>query len=210
MNEKLAGLIAEIEKLHAELDHEVARRRDELGVRISGKIVAFEKEVTEQHRRLRTSLLKYIAGADLLTVLTAPVIYAMVVPIALLDLSVTVYQHICFRAYGLERVRRGDYVVIDRQHLAYLNGIEIFNCLYCGYANGVIAYAREIASRTEQFWCPIKHARKVMETHKRYGEFLEYGDGENFGPKYRSQREKCRISDTPLPDAANDETVPAA
>ncbi|MDE3114055.1 MAG: hypothetical protein KGL26_00510, partial [Pseudomonadota bacterium] len=161
MNEKLAGLIDQIEKLHAELDREVVRRREELGVRISGRIVEFEKEVAEQHRRLRTSLLKYIAGADLLTVLTAPVIYAMVAPIALLDLWVTVYQHICFRAYGIARVRRGDYVVVDRQHLAYLNGIEVFNCLYCGYANGVIAYAREIAGRTELYWCPIKHARRA-------------------------------------------------
>ena len=189
MNEKLAGLIAEIEKLHAELDREVAKRRDELGVRISGKIVAFEKEVTEQHRRLRTSLLKYVAGADLLTVLTAPVIYAMVVPIALLDLCVSVYQHVCFRAYGLERVRRGDYVVIDRQHLAYLNGIEIFNCLYCGYANGVVAYAREIAGRTELYWCPIKHARRAAGPHEHTLEFLEYGDAEGYRARLEAQRQ---------------------
>ncbi len=189
MNEKLAGLIAEIEKLHAELDREVARRRDELGVRISGKIVAFEQEVAEQHRRLRTSLFKYIAGADLLTVLTAPVIYAMAVPIALLDLCVTVYQHICFRAYGLERVKRGDYVVIDRQHLAYLNGLEIFNCLYCGYANGVIAYAREIAGRTELYWCPIKHARRAAGPHEHYLEFLEYGDAEGYRARLEAQRQ---------------------
>lgn len=189
MNEKLAGLIAQIEKLHAELDREVARRRDELGVRISGKIVAFEKEVVERHRRLRTSLLKYITGADLLTVLTAPVIYAMVVPIALLDLCVTVYQHICFRAYGLERVRRGEYVVIDRQHLAYLNGLEILNCLYCGYANGVIAYAREIAGRTELYWCPIKHARRAVGPHEHYLEFLEYGDAEGYRARLEAQRQ---------------------
>lgn len=180
MNEKLAGLIDQIEKLHAELDCEIARRREELGVRITGRIVAFEKEVKEQHRRLRTSLVKYIAGADLLTVLTAPVIYAMVAPIAFLDLWVTVYQHICFRAYGIARVRRGDYVVIDRQHLAYLNGLEIFNCLYCGYANGVLAYAREIAGRTELYWCPIKHARGAKGPHEHYLEFLEYGDAEGY------------------------------
>ncbi len=195
MNEKLAGLIDQIEKLHAELDREVVRRREELGVRISGRIVEFEKEVAEQHRRLRTSLLKYITSADLLTVLTAPVIYALIVPIALLDLCVTIYQHICFRAYGLERVRRSDYVVIDRQHLAYLNGIEVFNCLYCGYANGVIAYAREIAGRTELYWCPIKHARRTKGPHEHYLEFLEYGDAEGYRARlsaFRQNLEKPR------------------
>ena len=30
------------------------------------------------------------------------------------------------------RVRRSRYFVIDRHHLAYLNGIEKLNCVYCG------------------------------------------------------------------------------
>jgi len=188
MNEKLAGLIDQIEKLHAELDSEIARRREALGFSLTGRLVEFEKEVLEQHRRLRTSLFKYIADADLLTVLTAPVIYALVVPIAFLDLCVTLYQHICFRAYGIQRVRRSDYVVIDRQHLAYLNGLEIFNCLYCGYANGVIAYAREIAGRTELYWCPIKHARGAKGPHEHTLEFLEYGDAEGYRARLSAQR----------------------
>jgi len=33
---------------------------------------------------------------------------------------------------------------MDRHHLAYLNVIEKLNCEYCGYANGVFAYVREI------------------------------------------------------------------
>jgi hypothetical protein len=49
-------------------------------------------------------------------------------------------------------------------------------CVYCGYANGVIAYARKIASRTEQYWCPIKHALRIRDPHVRYAQFLEYGD----------------------------------
>ena len=39
---------------------------------------------------------------------------------------------------------------------------------------------REIGSRTEQFWCPIKHARKVVGAHPRYNEFAEYGDAESY------------------------------
>ena len=46
---------------------------------------------------------------------------------------------------------RGQYIVIDRHRLKYLNAIEKLNCVYCGYGNGVIAYARDIAGRTEQY-----------------------------------------------------------
>jgi hypothetical protein len=51
------------------------------------------------------------------------------------------------------KVRRSDYIILDRQKLRYLNSIERLNCAYCGYANGAIAYVQEIAGRTEQHWC---------------------------------------------------------
>lgn len=70
--------------------------------------------------------------------------------------------------------------MIDRHHLAYLNSIEKLNCVYCGYANGLLAYAREIVARTEQYWCPIKHAHKLLGTHDRYARFVDYGDAEDF------------------------------
>ncbi len=42
-----------------------------------------------------------------------------------------------------------------------------------------MAFGREIAARTEQYWCPIKHARRIKEAHKRYPRFFEYGDAES-------------------------------
>jgi hypothetical protein len=77
-------------------------------------------------------------------------------------------------------VRRSTYIVIDRQNLAYLNAIEKANCVYCGYANGVFAYVREIAGRTEQYWCPIKHVKRVRAPHIHYREFVDYGDGRGY------------------------------
>ena len=79
-------------------------------------------------------------------------------------------------------------MVIDRHSLSYLNPIEKLNCVYCGYFNGLIVYVQEIASRTEQFWCPIKHARKLSTFHKRYHKFLEYGDH----LEYKSRLEDIR------------------
>jgi hypothetical protein len=108
--------------------------------------------------------------------LTTPVVYSLVVPLALLDAWVTVFQAVCFRAWGLPRVRRSAYFVVDRHKLAYLNAIEKANCLYCSYANGLFSYVREVSSRTEQYWCPIKHARQVRNPHERYEAFTDYGD----------------------------------
>ena len=157
---------------------------------LEGKRVRFSREVQEFQRRFRVSSLRYILSARLTSLLTAPVIYSMVVPLLLTDLSFTLYQHICFRAYGIARVRRRDYLVNDRHKLAYLNAIEKMNCTYCGYANGVIAYVREIFSRTEQYWCPIRHARRLQGTHERYPHFFDYGDAKAYQTGLEEMRHK--------------------
>ena len=87
-------------------------------------------------------------------------------------------------------MRRSSYVVIDRHHLRYLNSIEKLNCVYCGYASGVFAYAREIASRTEQFWCPIKHARRTADPHGHVEDFFDYGDADAYRAGLASIRVK--------------------
>ena len=74
----------------------------------------------------------------------------------------------------------GDYLIFDRYQLAYLNILEKINCAYCSYANGLLAYAREIAGRTEIYFCPIKHARRVVAAHEGYDAFEEFGDAEGF------------------------------
>ena len=117
-----------------------------------------------------------------------PSIYSLIIPLILLDLFAALYQAVCFPVYGLRRVRRRDYLAFDRGQLAYLNAIEKINCEYCAYANGLIAYIREIASRTEEYWCPIKHARRVLGVHARYGSFVDYGDGD----AYRHELERLR------------------
>ena len=93
---------------------------------------------------------------------------------------VSIFQAVCFPIYGIAKIKRADYLVFDRHHLAYLNALEKLNCAYCSYANGIIAFTREVAARTEQYWCPIKHARRVIGMHARYVLFDDYGDGENY------------------------------
>lgn len=112
--------------------------------------------------------------------LTTPVIYSLVLPLALLDLCVSLYQWICFPLLGIERVGHRGYFTIDRHRLTYLNVLEKMNCTYCSYANGVLAYTREVAARTETYWCPIKHARPVRDPHARYQAFVEFGDASGY------------------------------
>jgi len=94
----------------------------------------------------------------------------------MLDAAVAIYQLVCFPIYGIPKVRRKDYLVFDRGRLAYLNTIEKVGCIYCSYANGLLALVTEIAARTEQHFCPIKHARRLAKMHSRYANFLPYGD----------------------------------
>ena len=185
----IAELTEKVRDLEAEIDAEVARRHAELRVGLEHGRVVFEREILRRHRELKTALSTYLWNANPLVILTAPVIYALIVPLLLLDLMVSIYQAICFPVYGIPKVRRADYFVFDRHHLAYLNALEKLNCAYCSYANGLIAYVREIAARTEQYWCPIKHARRVIGSHPRYAAFDDYGDAEGYQKRAAELRE---------------------
>ena len=165
MASSVEDLIERIRVLEDDLEEVFEQRRTEFAYEMKNRRVVFEQAARKRHRELRTRLLTYLKGARLAVILTAPVIYAGIVPFVLLDLFVSLYQAVCFPVYRIARVPRGDYIAFDRHALAYLNGLEKLNCLYCSYANGLIAWTREIAARTEQYWCPIKHARKLDGVH---------------------------------------------
>jgi hypothetical protein len=188
MNPIISELLARIQHMESEIELEMKLKRAELKADFDETRVRFEREVLEQQRRFKTGSIAYLLTANWLSVLTAPVIYALFFPILLLDLCITIYQHICFRAYGLARVRRGDYFVYDRTHLAYLNLIEKINCAYCSYGNGVMAYGREVVARTEQYWCPIKHARKIMGAHAYYTGFVDFGNAQSYKEELENMR----------------------
>ena len=190
MNPKIAELLDRIGQMESEIEQVMKTRRAELQADFEEKRIHFEEEILAQHKRFKMGLLTYMSSANWLSVVTAPIIYAVIFPMLLLDIAITVYQHICFRAYGIPRVVRGDYFVYDRSHLAYLNVIEKINCAYCSYGNGLMAYAREVVARTEQYWCPIKHARKVLVAHPYYNGFVDYGDAEGYQRELENLRTK--------------------
>jgi hypothetical protein len=194
MNPRIAEIFAHIQRLEDELETEIAKGRALRGFSIKGTRVEFEKQASRLHRSLRLGLIPFFRDMSLFNLFTAPLIYSMIIPLTLFDAWVTIFQHIYFRAYRIPRVARSDYIVFDRRHLRYLNKIEILNCLYCGYANGVVAYAREVAGRTEQYWCPIKHALRIRDPHQRYFQFAEYGDAEGYRSKLEAFRKQLQES----------------
>jgi len=177
---RIDDLIAQMGVLEEDIQAEFDKRRDDFHFVTAEKRNRFSEEVMKLQRGEKVGLLRYMSGATVLTVLTMPVIYLGCVPMLMLDGFLFIYQGICFPVYGIPKARRSDYLVFDRGDLPYLNVMEKLNCLYCGYANGLASYFREVAARTEQYWCPIKHGRRIHAAHDRYPGFFEYGDAESY------------------------------
>lgn len=177
---KINALLNKIKFLEKELLEEVQHQQEDFVKKIKQKSLSEKKS---SH-----PFLSYLKNAPIKHILSAPVIWMVIIPTILLDITVTVYQTICFPLYHIPKVKREDYLVFDRQLLNYLNIIEKINCAYCSYFTGVIAFTQEIAARTEQFWCPIKHARRMCTLHSRYQKFIAYDDE----TAYRQYKEQVR------------------
>lgn len=184
MKQHIEELLGRIRSLQEEVEEEYRRALEEFEARRAGLAGEFQR----QQRRYKVGLFRFLRRSRLLVVLSSPVIYIGWIPFLLMDLFVTVYQSVCFPIYRIPKVRRADFLVFGREDLPYLNAIEKFNCFYCSYGNGVAAYAREVAARTEQYWCPIKHARRVLQAHPHYDGFADYGDAEGYRNELRGLR----------------------
>lgn len=189
MKSNIDNLIYKIQSLKQELIEAIQSQQSVFAYKIQKKRILFQKQVIQQHKHNVQQLWDYMRRASLKNILSAPVIWAVLIPTVLLDIGVTLFQAVCFPIYGIPKVKRADYVIFDRQYLNYLNIIEKINCVYCSYFNGTISYVQEIAARTEQYWCPIKHARHVSTLHSRYQKFLDYGDAQS----YRQHKQEIRI-----------------
>ena len=176
MTQRVDELLARISALEDEVEAEYRQAREVFEL----KRVRLAEDLIRQQRHYKIGLFRFLLRTRLLVALTSPFIYLGWIPFVLMDVFVTLYQAVCFPVYRIPKVNRSDYLIFDREGLSYLNVIEKFNCFYCSYGNGVAAYTREVAARTEQYWCPIKHARRIRSAHGRYPRFFDHGDAEAF------------------------------
>lgn len=190
MNDQIRELLSQISDIEDEIEDIINQHQEQILYLYEDGKIKFKEGIEDAHRRLKKTVFRFLLDSKIRNVLSAPFIYSMIIPFVILDLSITLYQHICFSLYRIKKVNRSTFIIIDRYKLKHLNSIEQFNCVYCGYGNGVLAYAREVASKTEQYWCPIKHARKVIGRHSRYHDFIDFGDAENYYQRLEEYREK--------------------
>lgn len=169
--------IKQLEELKRTLNIEIDKKLENFYKKKDLVKESSSKKIKLQNKKFLTPLRKYIFPIQLKYIISAPFIYMMIIPAVILDICVEIYHRICFPLYWIKLVKRSDYFVCDRYYLSYINWFEKFNCMYCSYFNNLIAYVREIAWRTEQYWCPIKNARRRKQAHNYYRNFTEYLDG---------------------------------
>lgn len=97
-------------------------------------------------------------------------IYSMIIPIVILDLSIWIYQSVYFTAMGIPKIKKNQYVRMERWDLSKLTIWQKINCVYCEYANGILAYAKAVGNQTEIYSCAIKH-HHALKGHEHEKEF---------------------------------------
>ena len=164
MDDLIKQLLSQMTALEDELRTALSEQQSSIFFQIKGKRVEFEKSIKQTHHKLKKNFFRWLVTDRPQNLITGPIIYSIIIPLLVTDLFITFYQLTCFPIYVIKKVRRADYIIFDRQNLQYLNFIEKFHCTYCAYGSGMIAYMSEIVARTDQYFCPIKHARKILGT----------------------------------------------
>ena len=123
---------------------------------------------------------------------TGPLIWLPLPTLIVLDVLISLYQDICFPIYEIRKLKRSDYIlVLDRNRLKYLTIRQKIGCMYCGYANGLLAYSKDIAGLTEKYWCGIMHESKEGFIG-RQGQidlnFAKFDDENEFNQKYKTKQ----------------------
>lgn len=180
MKSKISDILREIEIKKEELKKEYEKLKNKYSFEVIKNRIIFSKKAQDEQKKQKKSLLQTLFTAQVREILSIPFIYCMIIPALILDLFLFIFQQTAFRLYNIPLVKRSDYIVYDRKHLSYLNLLEKLNCLYCSYVNGLFSFAVEVGGRTEKYWCPIKHARKLKTMHEWQKHFADYGDAEGF------------------------------
>ncbi len=114
---RLRSLDALRRRMTARLDVEMRR----LYAKRSFALVVLQRR--ESLKRQKVGVLRKMIQngivTDLKYLISAPIIYSVVIPTVLLHIILEVYHQTCFRLYGIPLVSPQDYFVFDRRHLPY-------------------------------------------------------------------------------------------
>lgn len=94
--------------------------------------------------------------------------YSSIIPLVIMDVFLWQFQNIYFRIMEIPLIPRGKYVILDRYTLTKLSFAQKCNCFYCGYANGIVGYAKAVVNQMELYSCAIKHdAHPLGQDHQK-------------------------------------------
>lgn len=104
------------------------------------------------------------------------IVYTVAPALFLLHGAMIFVRQTAFRIFGIPRVPFSDYLLLDRAQLRKLNLVQRVGCVYCEYANALIAWTKANINILEAYSCAIKHSahRKGQEhqdTFYPYGKF---------------------------------------
>ena len=187
MQSKINKIMEEIDKKTQELKLEYMNLMSKYNFSFENGRIKFTKDKTDSDRRKKEPFWDSILWITFRELLSIPFIYSMFFPVVFFDIFLFIYQQTAIRLYWIPLVKRSDYITYDRKELQYLNWIQKFNCLYCAYVNWFLSYAVEVAWRTEKYWCPIKHAKKMNWWHEWQKYFADYGDVEWFKETFHNK-----------------------
>src|SRR6202043_1400435 len=99
---RMLDVLDRIRDLETDLEREVAAAQERWHYKIETGKIRFEEAVHRRHTAVKMSLAQFLREGSIFSLLTAPIIYSLVLPFVLLDLWVTLYQLVCFPIYGID------------------------------------------------------------------------------------------------------------
>lgn len=127
--------------------------------------------VTQEGKQMRsTNFLGYIIAGF--------AIFGMAIPMMIADISARIYQVVYFSIHDIPKIKRSDYVVLDRWKMKGLTLRQKINCWYCEYANGVANWLKALVTQTEIYSCAIKHQVVPKGQEKQQEAYYERGEWE--------------------------------
>ena len=194
MTTQLDTLMEKLRGVEAEIEVELTKRREELRFHFENRRIVFEQEVAaappgDQDAAVALSHRGQSAdGAD-----RSGDLFVDRPDRAARSLRHGVSGDLLSRCTGFQKCAAATIWCSTAIISPISTSIEKFNCAYCSYANGAIAFVREVASRTEVYWCPIKHARRVLGSAPALSGFADFGDAEGYRAKIRQLEDGVKI-----------------
>lgn len=170
-------------KFDSQIDH-LYKKRDYIS-----EVLSHQEKLKKLKLGVWKKLIKANPWKTIAYIFSMPFIYIMIIPGVIMHVCIEIYQQVCFRIYRIPLVKPKEYFIFDRRNLPQLNWLEKFNCFYCSYYNCLVSYMQEIVGRTERFWCPIKHAKRMPNYHGHYESFVDYSDAKNLRKNWKKLRQ---------------------